>query len=523
MSTQIFSLYPFDPPTSAKGTLTKDDVRTLCSHYNQHSQELEDFLIRYDFETWACIGIDIHADYYQNTGDGQMDCSAAEFLGILLTSLGDEQYEQALRDYLKQYPVDGILSFPLNEDNDFDRIQAPIWVLHVPTYAPYELSGVVILPQAFWNANALMSDSAGYGYTVDDRYWYSWDRARSYRLARAGAWSPNFLTTESTPLEGHRRYLYDASHHRFVCVPSKYSSNERIAYYDFNDAATPLISHDFKALGASIQGDHYHIYTKKGLFKTDAAFQILETQNSKTGLMGNQVLQEYHNKGWSVMLTNKGIDIQSPSAQKQDKLSAFKIKAGDAEPRRLAIHALDKQHLLFVSDKLIIVDQELNLTTHSLKKAFKATLKPWLGKETIGVAYLNGVIDIPGRMPFIFLNNLLISLSEDLQPQVLNPLLYKLTGEFEFYGGIADAELGGVWLLAGLERLVFVDYALSKAKVFNTHPTGSKGGGRYPAPIFLQDKDGHLYFSLNKASSVRCVRRAEQLQQLKQAIPYAGQ
>lgn len=535
MSAEMFNVSLFEANPEKKQILTKDEVCQFCKHYNQHSLELESFLEQHDFEKWACVGIDIDAVYYAQQNDGRMDCSSPEFLGIMLTSLHDERYEAALMKYLKQFPVDGNLRFGLNDAiyeegtykvitpaKDFNRVaDCPLWVVKVDAYAPYRLSGIVLIPTDFWNEDVLTYESAGYGYTIKERNWYNWDSAIPYRMNRVGAWSPNFLETQKSvlPTSGEP-YQYDAEKDRFFKMPSYYGSNQAIEYYDLNNGGVLGKVEGLNPVGLYLKEDTYHIYTKKGLIKTNKSFEKLEKLDSKTGLMGNTVLQEYAAKGWSVILTNKGIDIQSPKAQKQDKLSAFKIKAGDANPRRLLIHAIDEHHLVLMNDKFMVVDADLNLMTHSLKKSLKKELTPWLGKDFMGVAYTNVGINIPNRAPFLFLNNLVISLNEKQEPIVMNKELYALTGEFNFYSAVLDEVLDGVWLLAGLERLVFLKHNLKEAFVFNTEGEGSVGAGKYPSPWLHLDKEGNLRYALNHKGNVRKIERKELVKKLKTATPY---
>lgn len=87
-----------------------------------------------------------------------------------------------------------------------------------------------------------------------------------------------------------------------------------------------------------------------------------------------------------VLITSRGIDIRSPKAQKSNKLSTFKIKAMDVGTHRFSIHAIDADHLVFLNDKWIVVDADLNITVHSLKRSLRKTLEPILGKDFLGVA-----------------------------------------------------------------------------------------------------------------------------------------
>lgn len=528
----MFNVSLFEAHPEKKTVLSKAEVRQFCKHYNQHSAELESFLEQFDFEQWACIGVDIDAPYYRHTKDGRMDCSPTEFLGILITSLHEDKYEIALKKYLKQFPVDGILRFKLNDAiyeeetykvitlaKEFNRVaDCPLWVVEVNDYAPYHLSGIVLIPIDFWNEEALGYESAGYGYTIKERNWYNWNSAIPYRMNRVGSWSPNFLEATKSVLPVHS-YLYDREKNRLFKRPSSYGA-KLIEYYDLANNNSLEIVENLDAIGLHIKEGVYHVYTKKGLIKTNKAFEKLEKLDSKTGLMGNTVLQEYAAKGWSVILTNKGIDIQSPKAQKQDKLSAFKIKAGDADSKRLLIHAVDEHHLVLMNDKFMLVDADMNLKVHSLKKSFKKDLEPWLGKDFIGVAYTNVGIDIPNHAPFLFLNNLVISLNEKQEPILMNSKLYALTGEFNFYSAVLDEDLGGFWLLAGLERLVFLESDLKKAFVFNLDGNGSVGAGTYPFPWLNLDKEGNLRYALNHEGCVHKINRKELVEKLKSAIPY---
>ncbi|WP_052597802.1 hypothetical protein [Aureispira sp. CCB-QB1] len=542
MSAEMYNVSLYEAHSSKKTILTKKEVWELCQHYNQHNEELERFLEQFDFDEWACVGIDIDAVYYEHTKDGKMDCSAAEFLGIMLTSLHDDKFEMAFKRYQKSQNPDefsfrNIPSFELSKDiydetsdtykviaraNSFNVIEGcPLWVVRVDSFSDYRLAGVVLIPTKFWDSNALMYESAGYGYTIKDRNWYRWESAIPYRMNRVGKWSPNFLESMSTllPTQGEP-YQYDAAEERFFKMPSHYGKKQPIEYYDLKSGAWEQVE-GFDPVGMSVQDGLYHIYTKKGLIKTNKNFEKLEKLDSKTGLMGNTVLQEYTGKGWSVVLTSKGIDIQSFKTQKKDKLSAFKIKAGDARGKRLLIYAIDKEHLVLLNDKLMLVDADLNLTVHSLKKSFKKELEPLLGKSFIGVPYVNGGIDVPNRAPFFFLNNLVISLDEKMNPIVMNSTLEKLTGEFNFYGAVPDSELEGMWMLAGLERLVFLKNNLKEAFVFNTAPRGSVGGGKYPFPWIHLDQGGNLRYALSYHEKVRIITRDELRRQLKTATAYS--
>lgn len=541
MSAEMYNVSLFEAHPNKKKILNRDEVRQFCQHYNQHSIELDQFLEQFDFNEWVCTGVNIYAPYYEHTKEGKMDCNPAEFLGIMLTSLYEDKFEMRLKKYQKSQNPTGfsfrnIPRFKLSE-NVYDEMSenfkiiskaksfnvvedCPLWVVNVDGFSDYYLSGVVLVPTYFWDQNTLMHESAGYPYTITNRKWYDWDKCIAYRMNRVGKWSPNFLEATISRLKVlGMPYLYDTEKNRLFKMPSSHGKKQAIEYYDLEDGESLKKVDGFDPVGLCIKEDVYHIYTKKGLIKTNKDFEKLEKLDSKTGLMGNTVLQEYKSEGWSLILTNKGIDIQSFKAQKQDKLSAFKVKASDAGSDRLLIHAIDENYLVLLNDKLMVIDADLSMTVHSIKKSFKKELTPWLGKSPIGIAYTNIGINLQGGKPLLFLNNLVISLDENQQPLLMNTKLEALTGEFNFYSAVRDKELGGLWLLAGLERIVFVKDNLEEAFVFNTSE-GSIGPGKYSHPWLHLDKDGTLRYALNLAGNVYQITRRELTDKLQTAMSY---
>lgn len=534
MSSQIYEIELFQGHPHKKEILSKEEVIDFCKHYNQHTSELYDFLELHKFEKWACVGISIDATYDRHTKDGRVDCSPTEFLGIMITSMMNDKYQQAINNYIKHKPVDGMHRFQLNEGiydhelrkeirkpREFDVVDGcPLWVVQVNEYATYDLSGVVLIPSEFWNANDLNRESAGYGYAVVDKYdhWYNRGFGINFRMLRIGGWSPNFLESIKSDLPKYYN-LYDSELNRLFSYPSSYS---KLSYFDLHTETLQEID-NFGSEGLYIAEGSYHFYTKKCLIKTDKKFRELGRLDSKTGLIGNQVLQEYVGENWSVILTNKGIEITSHKAHKRDKLSAFKIKAGAAAVRHLLIYALDENYLIFLNDKLTVIDADLNFRIHSIKRKFNKPKLPNLGKTSIEIGAPNGLVELKGSKPFLFSGNVVISFDAHNEPISMNQKLYELTGELCFYCGVVDQSLGGIWLLAGLGRLVFIDEEFKNAFVFNMVAEGSFGSGRYHGssqPFLHMDKAGNLRFSLHQHNSVQKVAREELVNKLKIAVPF---
>lgn len=545
MSTQIFNVFAFETPAPQKKHLTCAEVRDFCRHYNQHTPELDAFLERFGVDEWVCVGVDIEDVYSKSQRNGRMDCNPAELLGILITSQHNDSVEINLRQLLKdtsvQFAVDGNVRFKPNETvyvdaeagnyevvakrRVFNRIDdCPLWVVHVQDYSTYELSAIVLLPSQLWDEDSLYSESAGYGYSIQDRQWYDWDKADAYRAARFGGYSPNFLPKTYTELNvPYECFLLDNTTDRLFRQPTKqaptlqyHATKDNLRLVD--DLPSFATINKKKPTGIYQKEGNYYISTKKGVLVTDTNFEQLEEVQDADRLKGD-FLQHYQGKGWEVLITSRGIDIRSPKTQKRDKLSAFKIKAMDAGTNRLSIHAIDADHLVFLNDKWIVVDADLNITVHSIKRSLRKTLAPILGKDFLGAAYPSNSLDVKDRKPWMILNHLVLSCDDNYAPTVMNPFLYEKTGEFCFYGAVADPKRQGIWLLAGLERLIFMDEQLEQAFVFNTSPSGSLGGGKYPSPWLHLDRSGNLWVALSDAPIFK-ISQKDIDQQLKTATPH---
>ena len=548
MSTQTFEVNVFEPQPNGQAVLSPTAVRQLCRSYNQHTSELDDFLTQFDVQEWVCLEVDIEDVYSKASRSGRMDCNPAELLGILLTSQHSDDLQQQFRSLVKgstvSFSIDGNVRFQRNttvysDDGKYTVLEkakifnaikdCPLWVLRVDHYSAYRLKAVVLLPKVLWQAEQLHSDSAGYAYTVADREWYRYEKANAYRAVRFGHPSSNFLTPIPTTLSvPYDSFWVDAATDRLFLMPNKHRPS--LTFYSPQDQLTATTGEASEALaainrqkplGIYREGDHYLIPTKKKMLVTNDQFEELEERVDPDPLKGD-FLQYYKDKGWTVLLTKRGIDIQSHKTQRRDKLSAFKIKATEGGLKRLTLQALDEDHLVILNGKWIVVDADLNIQVHSLSKTLKKSLAPILGKDFLKTTYPYQSLELPDRAPWLICNHLVLSADAEMAPIALNAWLQEKTGEFCFYGAIADAPRSGIWLLAGLGRLVFMDAALEQAFVFNTDPVGSLGTGEFSSPWLQLDQAGNLWFALNSELPICKIDHQEIDQQLQQAQPYGA-
>jgi|GEM_PF-4195077 len=522
MATQIFELGIYQP--GEKDILTKEEALAFCANFNQKGGEVNDFFATHDFDRWRCVGMDVYDQYSSNNDpDAFFDCSPPSLLGILITSMNSDAPEQALRKYSRP---DTDIRFPYREDWDLQLNHfptCPLWICQIKSWSQYAINAVVLIPDIFWGEDGPDYDSYGYPYTVKypgrHDMWYWGDYDQKYYNQRMGAYSPNVLDTDGRAIQRNSESLYyDPEQHRFFLI-GWYGKGGR--YIDLKgDLEAKEIELD-ELKGMHIKEDVYRMYTKKGVIVTDKNFNQLEKLTSKNGLpKGNLGRQEFEDEGWQVMVTQSGIRIQSPSDEIITKLSDFKLNTSSSEDRHSMMTIDKKGRLVIVAGQVVLVDSELNKTLVPLKKPFKKTLEPVLGKYFIykDSNYAHGVLEWPDGEQWFFHNAFVFRLKENDEPELLNERLRELCGEFIFRGSVYDSNNKGAWLLAGMGRLAFVPDAKDKAYLFNI--AGDSPATFAETPYLGWDKDGNLWVNQGDKGTIRCITKQELASKLKTALPH---
>lgn len=522
MATQIFELGIYQ--AADKDVLSKEEAIAYCAGYGQQGNEIKDFFATHDFDKWRCVQMDVYDQYSANNDpDGHLDCSPPALLGILLTSMDTEEPEQALRKYSKP----GIdINYPYQDDGDVQLNlfpTCPLWICGIKNWEKYSLNAVVLLPEAFWHENGPSTDSYGYPYTVkypgSRNHWYWGGRDKTFYHQRMGAFSANVLETDGRAIpRNFDMSHYDPTHHRMFMAPIY---GGEIKYYDLKGDLDPQTVDIADVRGMAIKDDVYRFYSKKAVVITDKEFGNQQKMTSKTGLpKGNQGMQEFAADGWDVMVTQNGIGIKSPTAETVTKLSDFKLNTQSSAAFHSMMTVDAQKRLVIVGGQVVLVNPDLSIQNIPLKKAFKKALKPVLGDYFVykDSNTAHGVLTWSPDQQWFFLNSFVFTLNEKDEPVLLNERLQALCGEFIYRGAVYDASLDGAWLLAGMERLVFLPRSMDKAYLFNVAVDSPSTEVDHPYLGF--DKDENLWFGQAQQGKIRCIARTELEAKLKTASPF---
>jgi hypothetical protein len=85
MATQTFNLQWDDIP-AGKPILSKSEIITYCSHFGQATQELHDFLTRFDFDEWICMELFVDYVYGKTDKKGEVGSDAVQYLSLIATT-----------------------------------------------------------------------------------------------------------------------------------------------------------------------------------------------------------------------------------------------------------------------------------------------------------------------------------------------------------------------------------------------------------------------------------------------------
>ncbi|MDR6919804.1 hypothetical protein [Chryseobacterium sp. 2987] len=520
MATQTFNLQWNDIP-AGKPILSKSEIIDYCRHFGQATQELQDFLTRFDFDEWICMELFVDYVYGKTDKKGQVGSDAVQYLSLIATTFFSDEGELALQKYLGfgkngfDYPREGDVSFVTFED-------CPLWMVQITGKKKQYSSGIFFMPAVFWKDANMTGESYAYEkYTVKYSKWYRDPFGKSrlqneYWLNRIGGYSPNFIDRESGAVidfEKHHVY-FDKWEGRLLFLDNK---NQAIVYYRLSEPQKRIELKEiapvtYDSFIITTQGA-YAVYLENQLLITDKSFEKINEAPTK-------IVNYFEDDYWKVILDNKGVLMtkKQSNEEKRFRYSELKISAYSNNPKWLSIGVNSNQSVIFFGLNLSIVDSSFNVTNIDLGKVFKKEIPLYLNSIMQNKAM---TILSPDRQ-LLFSGNGVFELGKDEVPKIIQNKLTAITGEGVFYNAVKDDALQGIWFIAGNDRLVFTDGHFEIGYVFNfSEQISDPRFNMYRHCNMFLDHEQNLWYSLLNGK-LHKINRKELETRLKKAIPYSN-
>lgn len=519
MATQIFTIDWNETP-AGKPILNKQEIIEYCKQFNQHGLELDNFLTRFDFDEWKCIELGIEYSYGKHSDkSGSVGNDPATFLSVISDTFLTEKGELALKNYIGI----GKNKFQHPEEPQFVTFEdCPLWVVQVSEDTQFYTRGIVFMPAVFWEDATMTEESyAASPYGIESNYnsWYNdaygKNRMRAaYRKYRIGSSSPNFLERVKTDIDLLWKPVYFDQFENRILVIDKDAG--KLNVYGLDPLEIVYSKEIAQLESIHILESEYHLHYKKHMEVTDKELHVLST-------VKEVIVNEYHNDFWDVLVKGKGLFIKRATDADyiKYKSSDFKLTTSEYSNRseKLNITSNGNNSLIFSGQSLTVVDPEIKIKNHSFSKLFQKEINPFLGPQWFFGTQTS--ISIDKNRQWFFTEETVFEMNETETPQLLNTKLYQITGEYSFYGGVYDTGLKGIWLTAGLNRLVFVTENLEKGYVFNFTEQDDLQGMSYPMQYLFLDKDSNLWFSFLEDRLYKIEHR-ELKGKLETAVAFAG-
>lgn len=519
----MYNLSWNDAP-AGKPILSKSEIIDYSKHFGQATQELLDFLERFNFDEWICMELFVDYIYGKIDKKGEVGSDAVAYLGIITTTFFTDEGEIALDKYI------GKDKFPYPEDRPsfqtFD--DCPLWVIQVIEKQKQDVGCLFFMPAIFWKDAQMRDDSYGYEkYGVWDKYnkWYREPFGKSpwqnlYWRKRLGKYSPNFIERDtSSAIEfGIMLPQFDQWTNRVLFY--EYQNPATVYYHDLADSQT---RHEVQGyLTDAYNGfihptpDGYEFNEKGSLIVTDKHFDKISKTKTK-------IVNSFEDDYWNVVLDTKGIVMtkKETGEEKRFKYSEFNMtnSASSNNPSGFWIRSNANHSVVFLHHRnIIVVDSDFNLTLHPLDKLFKKEIPLYFNHNSIKEAS----IGLSGDRQILLTSNGVFAIGPDEKPVYLNPKLTAITGEAIFYSAVKDDVLSGIWFIAGNDRLVFTDENFEKGYVFNfTEQIANPHRNELHYCKMLLDEGQNLWYSLYRGKMYK-INRKELEAKLKTAIPYSA-
>ncbi|RZJ70292.1 hypothetical protein [Flavobacterium sp.] len=524
MATQIFDVQWNDAP-AGKPILSKAEIVAYCRHFGQDTQELHDFLTRFDFDEWICMELFVDYVYGKVDKSGEVGSDAVQYLNIVSGTFFSDEAELALKNYLgfdkKKFDY-------LYEDSPpfVTFPDCPLWIVQVTGKQKQQSSGIFFMPATFWKDARMTSESyADEYFGVKERYnkWYgepfgkNHDQSQYWRN-RIGHFSPNFIRRDNgleIAFDYHNIHVDNFANRLFVHDSEK----DEMAFYDLADASKKLAAPNFLKDSRNgfmqLSSDGYRFYSDTKLVTTDKDFNVISESASK-------IVNSFEDDFWKVIIDKKGVLMTKKQSgeEKRLKFSELKLTSFSKDPDSVKIFANGNNSVIFFEYKAAIVDSSFNVTNLAFDSIFKKEIQPYFcgyyqKRETLSVS--------PDRHLF-FGNEGVFEIGKDEKPKMFTEKLRAITGEGLFYNAIKDEALQGIWFLAGNDRLVFTDENFEKGYVFNftQQDLSHEHYNSYRYSNIFFDKDQNLWYSL-LGSTLHKITRSELESKLKTAISFSDQ
>lgn len=520
MATQTFNLQWDDIP-AGKPILSKSEIITYCSHFGQATQELHDFLTRFDFDEWICMELFVDYVYGKTDKKGEVGSDAVQYLSLIATTFFSDEGELALQKYLGfgkkdfEYPNDTYATFLTFED-------CPLWMVQITGKKKQYSSGIFFMPAVFWKDANMTDESYGYEkYTVKSRKWYrdpfgkNWLQNEYWRN-RIGSYSPNFINRESDVVidfENHDLY-FDKWENRVLFFDHQ---KQAIVYYSLSEPQkrfevkeiTPIFYDSFIIPTQNA----YAVYQKDQLVIADKNF-------GKTTETATKIVNCFEDDYWKVTLDNKGVLMikKETNEEKRFRYSQLKMSTYSNDPRFMSICANGNQSVIFFGLNLSIVDSSFNITNIELGKVFKKEIPLYLK----GIAQNKAMAILSPDRQLLFSDDGVFELGKDEVPKIIQNKLTAITGEGVFYNAIKDDALQGIWFITGNDRLVFTDEHFEKGYVFNfSEQISDPQFNMYRCCNMFLDHEQNLWYSLLNGKLYKINRKELEIK-LKTAVPYSA-
>jgi len=524
MATQIYEL-DWDDTPAGKFRLSKPEIVAYVRHFGQDTNELHEFLTRFDFEEWVCMELFVDYIYGKSTKSGEVGSDAVQYLNIVSGTFFTEEAELALHNYIGynnnrfEYNYDGSPPFATFPD-------CPLWVIQITSQEKQASSAIFFMPAIWWKEANMTSESYADSHFTVNSQWNQWyndpfgknQHQNRYWRNRIGSYSPNFIARESgsTILFNNYKIHFDAFRNRLLIQESQL---EAMSYYNLSDFKTEHKTQNFLKDSANgfieSSADGYRFYTETKLLVTDADFNVISESASK-------VVNVYEDDFWKVVLDNKGVLMTKKESgdEKRFKYSELKLttSAFSNNPDSLTIYVNANRSVIFFEKQLSIVDTSFTVTNLNLDSLFKKEIAPYY--------YDNGqkrqLVALSAERQLLLTNNGVFELGSDEKPKLINQKLKEITGEVLFYSAVKDDALNGIWFVAGIDRLVFTDVNFEKGYVFNftEQDLTDKYFNDYRWSELLLDRDGNLWYSLF-GPELKKIARKELESKVKTAVAYA--